>query len=173
MKKTLLLFMTLVTANLCAQELPATYATDFKTILESAKKSFKGDQSGSEKVLADKDFDKEYAVKNTFKGAAVSRLVTDKDGVLNHHAQFRAGISKNEALVLLGKFAGATKPLVPAKYKESENVMMKYINNRAYTWSLDSDNFSEVSNHPIITMGLIEKEGVYYIDLTITEPSGF
>lgn len=174
MKNTVLLLLAFVALNLQAQvTVPATYATDFKTILESAKKSYKGDQSGTAKVLAEAEFDQEYTSKNKFKDFMVSRLVTDKDGVLTHHAQFKAGIVKDAAVALLGQFAAETRLLLPPKYKESESVLMNYFNNRAYVYQLDSDNFSEVSQKPVITMGLIQKEGVFYVDIRISAPAGF
>lgn len=173
MKQTLLLFLSFIAITAVAQDVPATYTSDLKAILESAKKNFKGDQGNEVKALADNDFDKLYESKFNFQGAAFSQLVTDKDDVLNHHAQFKAGVNKEAAMVLLGKFIGATQPLLPPKYKESENIIMRYVGNRATVFQYDSDNFSEVSNHVIVTIGLVEKNGSFLVDLCITAPTGF
>lgn len=173
MKKALLLFLSFVAITASAQDVPATYASDFKSVLESARKSFKGDQGNEVKTLADNDFDKLYESKFNFQGAALSQLVTDKDDVLNHHAQFKAGIKKDAALTLLGKYIEATKVLLPSNYKETVNVMMRFVDSRATSFQYDSDNFSEVSNHVIVTIGLVEKNGSFLVDLCITAPTGF
>lgn len=171
MKKTLLLLLALVTVNLYAQEVPATFASDFKLIFESAKKTYKGDLGAEIKTLADKDFDKEFATKNKFQGALVSRLVTDKDGIVNHHAQFKVGISKDAALVTLGKYMAAAKGEIPSNFKENENVMMQYVNNRAHVFEYNSDDYSQISRYPTVTIGLVESAGVYYVDIRIMAPS--
>lgn len=154
-----------------AQEVPATYASDFKIVLESAKKYFKGDLSGNPKLVADKDFDQEYACKNKFQGAVVSRLVTDKDGIVNHHVQFAAGNNKEAALQVLTKYVETTKPLLPPNYKESDNVIMRFVNSRGFVYEFNSEVFAEVSKKPTITIGLVQAGENYLVDICIMAPS--
>lgn len=153
-----------------AQTLPSTYTADFKLIFEAAKKYYKTDKEGEGQKITDDFFILEYKSKTHFQGARITRLVADKDEVLNHQAVFTAGNNKTEAEKLLRQFIDATTPLMPANFKETKSVNMKYVGQSDYTLEFNSDVFAEVAKKPTVRFGLIENNGIYSIEVLVMAP---
>lgn len=171
MKKLFFLFTALFSLHVVGQTVPATYTADFKLLFASAKKSFETDKTDQGKDISTDDFVKEFGSKTNFQGAQSSRLVMDKDMVMNHHARFDAGTDKEAAKTYLQAFITATKPLLPAKYHENVGVNVKYIDNYSMTLEYDSEVFFEQASKPVVIMGLVQTDGKYWVDIRIMGPS--
>lgn len=170
MKKSILFLLCILALGSKAQSVPETYAADFKLVFEAAKKYYKADKVGEAKDLSGDFFIKEIGCKASFQNAKSSRLVMDKDEVWNHHVVFEAGVTKDGAIALLRKFMDATKPLLPANYKETKSTNMRYADMFAYTIEYNSEIFAEVAKKPSLLFGIMEKDGKYTVDIQIMAP---
>ena len=170
MKTKFTLLLSLLTIFAKAQTVPSTYAADFKLVWEAAKKYYKTDKVGEGKTLTGDFFIKEFECKAHFQNAKVSRLVMDKDEVLNHHLVFDAGATKEEALTLLKKFIAATKPLLPANFKDGKTTNMRYADLTVYSFEYNSEIFAETAKKPSMLLGIIEKDGKFTVDIQVMAP---
>lgn len=170
MKKLSLFILCLASFCTYAQTVPSTYTADFKPIFEAAKKYYKTDKKADGASLPGPDFIKEYESLTSFQNALYSKLVADKDGVLNHRVLFNAGKTKEEALETLKLFVDATKPLMPPKFKENKSINVRYIGMQGVTLEYDSELFAEVAKKPTVTFGVIEEKGEFKIEVLIMAP---
>lgn len=170
MKKSILFLFCLVSLGSKAQTVPVTYAADFKIVWEAAKKYYKTDKVGEGKTITEDNFIKEYESKAHFQNAKESRLLMDKDEVLNHHLVFEGGATKEDALKLLRKFMDATKPLLPPNFKESKTTNMRYLDYTVYTMEFNSEIFAETAKKPSMVFGVIQKDGKFLIDIQVMAP---
>ncbi|HLP13768.1 MAG TPA: hypothetical protein VK177_17675, partial [Flavobacteriales bacterium] len=170
MKKLYTLLFLCATLGIKAQSVPATYAADFKAVWAAATKYYKTDKTGECTNLSGSTFKQECPCKSSFQNALESKLVVDRDDVLNHHVVFDAGKTKEEALKTLRKFIDATKPLLPAKFVESNTTDLGYADQKAYKVEYGSELFAEVAKKPSLVFGVKEKDGKFVVDILVMAP---
>lgn len=166
---TILLFITLQLASPLQTSFDATdFSTKFKKLFEAGKTYYKAEKTGTGRAITDGIYVKEFDCVTKFTGATVSRIVEDGDKVCAHQVHY-AVADKDAATKLAAEIEKLMQAGVPATFKKGTTYDARYTTSQATYFEFDSETIAQVYTKPSARMGILLKDGKYYVEVLIIE----
>ena len=146
------------------------FSTQFKSVVEAAKKRF-ASEMGALQSSTDDNYKKKYATTIPFKNATVSLLV-DQSDLLTYQIIYPFDpTTLDEAKSVKKEVADLVKTLLPSDYKTYSTYVAGYAGYMTEMFEYNSDIFAEVSKRPVVRVGIILlSEGKYNLEVIVSEP---
>ena len=146
------------------------FSTQFKSVVEAAKKRF-ANEMGALQSSTDDNYKKKYATTIPFKNAAVSLLVDQSDLLTYQIIYPFDATTLDEAKSIKKEVADLVKTLLPSDYKTYSTYVAGYAGYMTEMFEYNSDIFAEVSKRPVVRVGIILlSEGKYNLEVIVSEP---
>ncbi len=146
------------------------FSTQFKLVVEAAKKRF-AFEMGASQSSTDDNYKKKYATTILFKNATVSLLVDQSDLLTYQIIYPFDAATLDEAKSVKKEVADLVKTLLPSDYKTYSTYVAGYAGYMTEMFEYNSDIFAEVSKRPVVRVGIILlSEGKYNLEVIVSEP---
>ena len=146
------------------------FSTQFKLVVEAAKKRF-AFEMGASQSSTDDNYKKKYATTIPFKNATVSLLVDQSDLLTYQIIYPFDAATLDEAKSVKKEVADLVKTLLPSDYKTYSTYVAGYAGYMTEMFEYNSDIFAEVSKRPVVRVGIILlSEGKYNLEVIVSEP---
>jgi hypothetical protein len=104
------------------------------------------------------------------KSSRVVQVVEEDSDNWRFMAIFDAGQYEENATALLAEIAAALDGIMPAGFPRQSDFLQGYVNTEILVWEVQDEDFNVVARKPSVSLGLLESNGQYRIELEISEP---
>lgn len=104
------------------------------------------------------------------KQCQIIKIQEDDSYVLTYVGLYHCGNFEDNAKDLFTTLSGYIDKNLPDNFPGKNNYGAAYLNQTNRLWELKSDNFTDITRNPFAQLGIIKKDGSYYVELRVAEP---